>query len=200
MSAQATPIATGEEERYRRKTAASGRFFVEARRSGLLELLLGTPLTERQVVHGQLRALLRLFGWPLAVCLGLYLVGAGFAQRSAVSTASTRATPAASVRSFVARARATSGTRPGLSTTETYRPQPGGENHSCPRRPRPAVCESAITMAPSLAAAQLLARAAATSLVDPVTGKYMMREPRRPRRGRAEASASASSSGNGADP
>jgi glutamate-1-semialdehyde 2,1-aminomutase len=31
MSAQATPIATGEEERYRRKTAASGRFFVEAR-------------------------------------------------------------------------------------------------------------------------------------------------------------------------
>ena len=31
MSAHATPIATGEEERYRRKTAASGRFFVEAR-------------------------------------------------------------------------------------------------------------------------------------------------------------------------
>ena len=55
-------------------------------------------------------------------------------------------------------------------------------------------------MAPSLASFQVFARVAATSFVDPVTGKYTIREPRRPRRGRAEASAFAGSSGNGADP
>src|ERR1035437_944915 len=58
----------------------SCRFFVEARRSGLLELLLATPLNERQIVAGQLQALLRLFGLPILLLLGVQLGGSTLAQ------------------------------------------------------------------------------------------------------------------------
>jgi hypothetical protein len=58
----------------------SCRFFVEARRSGLLELLLATPLNERQIVAGQLHALLRLFGLPILLLLGVQLGGSTLAQ------------------------------------------------------------------------------------------------------------------------
>ncbi len=43
------------------------RFFVEARRNGALELLLCTPLTDRQIIRGQIRALWITFGWPLGI-------------------------------------------------------------------------------------------------------------------------------------
>jgi hypothetical protein len=59
----------------------AGRFFVEAQRSGLIELLLATPLTVRQIVQGQWRALLRMFGAPLTLCLGAQLVGAVLVQQ-----------------------------------------------------------------------------------------------------------------------
>ncbi|MBI3417114.1 MAG: ABC transporter permease subunit [Verrucomicrobia bacterium] len=59
----------------------SVRFFVEARRSGLLELLLSTPLPARAIVQGQWRALLRMFGAPLTVCLVLQIFGTVQSQR-----------------------------------------------------------------------------------------------------------------------
>lgn len=58
----------------------AGRFLVDARRSGLLELLLATPLTARQIVQGQWRALVRMFGLPLALCLTAQLIGSFMAQ------------------------------------------------------------------------------------------------------------------------
>ena len=45
----------------------SGRFLVEARQNGVLELLLCTPLTPRQIVQGQWRAWVRRFGPPIVV-------------------------------------------------------------------------------------------------------------------------------------
>ena len=56
------------------------RFFVEARRSGLLELLLVTPLSDRQIVRGQWQALLRMFGLPVALLLGVHVAGATLSQ------------------------------------------------------------------------------------------------------------------------
>lgn len=41
------------------------RFFVEARRSGLLESVLATPLPVADIIKGQWRALLRMFGPPV---------------------------------------------------------------------------------------------------------------------------------------
>jgi hypothetical protein len=43
------------------------RFFVEARRNGSLELLLCTPLTDQQIIRGQIKALWLAFAWPLAL-------------------------------------------------------------------------------------------------------------------------------------
>ena len=56
------------------------RFPLEARRSGLLELLLATPLNERQIVAGQWRALVRMFGWPVLLLLGVQLSAATLSQ------------------------------------------------------------------------------------------------------------------------
>jgi ABC-type transport system involved in multi-copper enzyme maturation permease subunit len=60
----------------------AGRLLVDGRRSGLLELLLSTPLTAPQIVRGQWRALLRLFGLPVALCLALQFVGSFMAQQA----------------------------------------------------------------------------------------------------------------------
>src|SRR6185436_16175150 len=80
-------------------TSHACRFFVEANRSGLIELLLATPLTAKQIVHGQWRALIRMFAAPLAVYLAAQLLAAVMTQMSwsrmtAATTAAT-ATPAA---------------------------------------------------------------------------------------------------------
>ncbi len=47
------------------------RFFVEARRSGALELLLCTTLRNPELISAQWRAVLRIFLWPLIIFLGL---------------------------------------------------------------------------------------------------------------------------------
>jgi len=47
------------------------RFFVEGRRTGALALLLCTPLTNREIIHGHAMAIGRVFLWPLVAFLGL---------------------------------------------------------------------------------------------------------------------------------
>ena len=59
----------------------ASRFFVEAQRSGLIELLLATPLTVNQIVQGQWRGLLRMFGAPLAVLVAAQLLGTFLVQQ-----------------------------------------------------------------------------------------------------------------------
>jgi ABC-type transport system involved in multi-copper enzyme maturation permease subunit len=54
----------------------ASRFLVEARRSGLLELLLVTPLSSRDIVAGQWRALLRAFAAPVLLIVLLQAIGA----------------------------------------------------------------------------------------------------------------------------
>jgi hypothetical protein len=63
-------------------TAQACRFFVDARRSGLLEIILGTEMTAEEVVRGQSLALTRMLRWPLALCLCLQLIGTAVAQYS----------------------------------------------------------------------------------------------------------------------
>ncbi len=41
------------------------RYFAQDRRSGSMELLLSTPLTEAQIIRGQFLGLWRKFGWPV---------------------------------------------------------------------------------------------------------------------------------------
>jgi ABC-type Na+ efflux pump permease subunit len=53
---------------------------LEARRSGLLELLLATPLSERQIVAGQWQGLVRMFGLPVLLLLGVQLAAATLSQ------------------------------------------------------------------------------------------------------------------------
>lgn len=75
----------------------SARLFVEARRTGLLELLLSTPLRASDVVRGYWRALLRMFGLPVALCLGAQFAGTVLSQRMMLnqfSAATTTAAPA----------------------------------------------------------------------------------------------------------
>jgi ABC-type transport system involved in multi-copper enzyme maturation permease subunit len=43
------------------------RFFIESRKSGALELLLCTPLRNRDIIRGQWLALRRIFLWPLII-------------------------------------------------------------------------------------------------------------------------------------
>jgi ABC-type transport system involved in cytochrome c biogenesis permease component len=62
---------------------AAGRRFVEDRRSGALELILSTPLSERAIIHGQWRALLRQFLGPVALVLVVEVLLFFFCQAAA---------------------------------------------------------------------------------------------------------------------
>src|SRR5580765_2129238 len=93
---------------------------------------------------------------------------------TADSMPSASATPAAIVVKDIARGGSID--CDGARTIETYSPLPGGEYHLCPRRPRPAVCSSANTTAPSESDA-------AASFVDSIVGKYVTLVPNRPSRG-----------------
>jgi hypothetical protein len=62
------------------------RFFIEARRSGLIELLLVAPLNARQIVQGHWAALLRLFGLPVGLLLLFHLVGMCLSQHASGGT------------------------------------------------------------------------------------------------------------------
>jgi len=57
----------------------ASRFFIYAKRSGLLELLLATPLSAAQIVHGQWRALLRMFAVPIMLYLTAQLLATAMA-------------------------------------------------------------------------------------------------------------------------
>lgn len=59
-------------------------FFVEARRTGSLELLLSTPLLNRDIIKGQWMALRRLFLWPLLTFLFLSFIPLGYGIFSAL--------------------------------------------------------------------------------------------------------------------
>lgn len=67
---------------YLAATSLACRFLVEARRSGLLELLLASPLDERQIVRGQWRALLRMFGLPVLLLLCVDVTASTLSQLS----------------------------------------------------------------------------------------------------------------------
>jgi ABC-type transport system involved in multi-copper enzyme maturation permease subunit len=61
------------------------RFFVESRRNGALEMLLCTPLRNREIVQGQWLSLKRLFLWPLIVLALLNVVPITFLAYQALS-------------------------------------------------------------------------------------------------------------------
>jgi hypothetical protein len=65
----------------------AGRFFIQARRTGLIELLLVAPLTVKQVVQGQWRAIVRMFAAPVGLLLLVELVGGCLAYRTTWGTA-----------------------------------------------------------------------------------------------------------------
>ncbi len=58
------------------------RFFAEAKRSGLVELLLASPLDERAIVRGQWSGHLRMFGVPILLLLSIHVVGMVMGQGS----------------------------------------------------------------------------------------------------------------------
>ena len=56
------------------------RLFVEAQRSGFLELLLATPLSVREIVHGNWQAFLKTFGGPLLLMFAVQLLNTPITQ------------------------------------------------------------------------------------------------------------------------
>ncbi len=62
-------------------TSQACRFFVDARRSGLLELLLATPLDSRRIAEGAWHALARSFGPPIILLLVLQFITQAYSQR-----------------------------------------------------------------------------------------------------------------------
>jgi ABC-type transport system involved in multi-copper enzyme maturation permease subunit len=72
----------------------AARFFVEARRNGLIELLLATPLTATQVVHGHWGGMLRMFAIPLALCVAAQALGGWLSQEMTWNMMATAAPPA----------------------------------------------------------------------------------------------------------
>jgi ABC-type transport system involved in multi-copper enzyme maturation permease subunit len=58
------------------------RIFIEARRSGLSELLLTSPLDGKQIVSGQWQALWRMFGMQVILFLCLHTAAAALSQES----------------------------------------------------------------------------------------------------------------------
>ena len=52
-------------------TSQASQFFADARRGGLIELMLGTPLDFQKVAPGAWRGLLRMFGLPVVIVLGI---------------------------------------------------------------------------------------------------------------------------------
>ncbi len=56
-------------------SSQSNRFFIEARRSGMIQLILSTPLSVAEIIRGQWQALCRMFGLPVLLVLGLSFFG-----------------------------------------------------------------------------------------------------------------------------
>jgi ABC-type transport system involved in multi-copper enzyme maturation permease subunit len=64
----------------------AGRSFAEDRRQGALELLLSTPLTEHDILRGQMLALKRQFGGPVMVVLLVFFLFAMAVSSNALSS------------------------------------------------------------------------------------------------------------------
>ena len=62
------------------------RFFAEARRNGALEMLLCTPLTNREIIRGQSIAARRAFLWPVLIFTGVMFVPVGARVISGLSS------------------------------------------------------------------------------------------------------------------
>jgi ABC-type Na+ efflux pump permease subunit len=78
------------------------RFFVDARRSGLIELLLASPISAKEIVRGQWRALIRLFGVPLILLVSVVAAGSWLSQAAWQKMAASIPTPTtATVTQFV---------------------------------------------------------------------------------------------------
>jgi ABC-type transport system involved in cytochrome c biogenesis permease component len=58
----------------------SSRLFVEAKRNGMIELLLAGPLSERAIVMGQWRAFLRMFAVPVLLLICVHVGGVFLSQ------------------------------------------------------------------------------------------------------------------------
>ncbi len=71
----------------------SGRFFVDAQRSGLTEILLATPLTVKEIVKGHWFAMWRRYGWPILLCVVVQAAGSAWSQ-AVVSSRMAAAMPA----------------------------------------------------------------------------------------------------------
>lgn len=62
--------------------AKASQFFTDARRNGMIELLLATPLTSSELAQGPWRALVRVFGLPV-LCLVAMRLGANILSQEA---------------------------------------------------------------------------------------------------------------------
>ena len=60
----------------------SCRFFVDARKNALLEILLSTPITGQRIIQGQWKAAWRMFGAPLVLFLAVLFFGGFLVQQS----------------------------------------------------------------------------------------------------------------------
>jgi ABC-type transport system involved in multi-copper enzyme maturation permease subunit len=60
----------------------ASRFFVDARRTGVIELLLIAPLGGKEIVLGQWRALWRLFALPVMLLVAAHVLGMGLSHES----------------------------------------------------------------------------------------------------------------------
>ena len=72
----------------------AAQLFVDTRRTGLLELLLATPLTSREIVQGQWLACVRRFALPLLIFLAAQAIGSFMVQQETAKTLATIPPPA----------------------------------------------------------------------------------------------------------
>ena len=138
------------------------RFPLEARRCGLLELLLATPLNERQIVAGQSRALVRMFGLPVLLLLGVQLSAATLSQ-VAFQRITTRA--AMMTNSVVTNQNGTISRQTAVVTTTITPPGKAGTNAAPARRRLPIpTASTAMQVSAGIAAAIATALSTAANL------------------------------------
>src|ERR1019366_9480714 len=139
------------------------RFPLEARRCGLLELLLATRLNERQIVAGQSRALVRMFGLPVLLLLGVQLSAATLSQ-VAFQRITTRAATMTS--SVVTNQNGTISRQTAVVTTTITPPGKAGTNAAPARRRLPIPTTStAMQVSAGIAAAVATALSTAANLL-----------------------------------